>query len=227
MDTLLSNVYLYIKSNLIKIILCFIILVLTFFLFKSCENPLPVSKSDKALIEKLKKDSQKYEDIARVYKDSVKILKEKKVIIKKEIEQSIVTTKEKLKPVSSLKVKGIANYFQSSYKMPVVITQYGVALSDTLAKEVIKDLIKGQGFEEQLELTQKLLTTEEKENTIKDNIIINLDKAIIKKDSLNSIQEIIITNAEQSIKSEKNKKTFWQVATGVAGGIITYLVITK
>lgn len=215
------------KVDWIKVALGITILILVYFLFKSCDNPVPISSGDKALIEKLKKDSKKYEDIARAYKDTVRILKEKKVVIKKEVEESVVSTREKLKPVSSLTSKAIANYFQSNYKMPVVMTQYGVALPDTMAKVVIKDLIQGKGSQEQLVLTQRLLRTEEQENTAKDTIIVNLDRALSKKDSIDAVKTAIIQSTQLSAKSEKNKKTLWQVATGVAVGIITYLVIVK
>lgn len=209
----------------IKVGLCFIILVLVFFLFKSCEKPVTNTETDKTLIEKLQKDSKKYENIANIYRDSVRILKEKKVVIQKEVDKSVTATKEKLKPVSSLTTKGIALYFQTNYKTPVVITQYGVALSDTLGKRVIEDLIKGKGAEEQLDLTQGLLFNEEQENKIKDNIIVNLDKALAVKDSIDAIQNSIIKDTEKSLKAEKNKKTSWQVATGTAVTIITYLII--
>lgn len=224
---LLSNIQEYIKANLVKVILCLIILVLSFFLFRSCQNPEPILQNDKALLEKLQKDSKQYQNIAKVYKDSVKLLNQKKVIIKQDIEKSVTSTKEKLKPVPSLTTKGIANYFQTSYKIPVVITQYGVAVPDTLAKIIISDLIEGQGGKEELVLTKKLLVTEEQENTAKDTIIVNLDKALTKKDSIDTIKNGIIKHAQQSIKVERNKKTFWQVATSVTIGIITYLVIAK
>ena len=81
--------------------------------------------------------------------------------------------KDKIEVVGSLNTKGIANYYQDRYKLPVTITQYGVSLNDTIAKENIKELIQKDGLQMELELTKNLLLFSENQSIIKDTIILN------------------------------------------------------
>lgn len=210
----------------VKIVLWTAIIILSFFLFKSCEGSKELELAnniEKQKVKVLEIDAQKYVDIANQYKDSVTILKTKKQKIKKEIVYVQKSTEEKLKPIPNLTTKGIANYFQDSYKIPVTITQYGVAVPDILGKEIISELIRGQGYKAELKFTKELLVAEEKNGVFKDSTIVNQDKALVKKDSALAVKDIIITNGEKINKKEKNNKTFWQVATGVAVTIATYL----
>lgn len=212
----------------IKVALWVAIIILSFFLFKSCEGSKKLELTntiEKQKVKILEQDAQKYVNIANQYRDTVTLLKQEKQKIKPKIVYVEKKEKEDLKQVSSLTRKGIANYFQDSYKIPVTITQYGVAVPDTLGKAVISDLIRGQGYKAKLIYTQKLLSIEEKSGVAKDTIIVNLDKAITKKDSISEVKDIIIKNNEKSFKKERNKKTFWQVATGVAVTIATYLAV--
>lgn len=212
----------------VKVALWTTVIILSFFLFKSCEGSKELELTntiEKQKVKVLEQEAQKYVDIANQYRDTVTLLKTKKQKVKKEIVYIDKKEKEELKTVSSLTTKGIATYFQDSYKIPVTITQYGVAVTDTLGKAIITDLIRGQGYKAKLIYTQKLLDIEEKSGIAKDTIIKKLDKAIIKKDSASVVKDVIIKNAEKSVRKEKNKKTFWKVATGVAVTIATYLAV--
>jgi hypothetical protein len=204
------------------------IIILSFFLFKSCEGNKELeltNKNEKEKVKILESESQKYVDVANMYRDSVTILKTEKAKTKIKIVYVTKTVEEKLKVASTLHTKGIANYLQDLYKINVVITQYGVAVPDTMGRAVISDLIRGQGYKAELKFTKELLANEEKSGVAKDSIIVNLDKAVVKKDSASVIKDDIINNVEKSFKKEKNKKTFWKVATGVAVTIATYLAV--
>lgn len=220
-----------IKSNLnslknqidwMKVVLWITIIILSFFLFKSCEGSEELELKTQASEQKVKTleyEAQKYVDIANQYKDSVVLLKNKKAVIKDSLIYVTKTTEEKLKVVPTLTTKGIANYFQDNYEIPVTITQYGVAVPDTLGKAIITDLIRGQGYKAQLKFTQQLLNTEEKSGIFKDSTIVKLEQAGVKKDSISLVKEGTILDLKQINKKEKNKKTFWQVTTGVATAI--------
>jgi hypothetical protein len=212
----------------VKLSLWITVAILSLFLFKSCEGVKElelINKASKETEKRLDSEAQRYVDIANAYRDSVIVLKKLKDPIKDSIVYVTKDVDKKLKKVSTLHAKGIASYFQDLYKIPSTITQYGVAIPDTLGKVIISDLIKGQGYKAQLKFTQKLLTIEEKSGKAKDTIISKLDKAIVKKDSASVVLKDQIKVAEISVRKEKNKKTFWKVATGTAVLVATWLAV--
>jgi hypothetical protein len=211
-----------------KLSLWITVAILSLFLFKSCEGVKELeltNKASKEVEKRLNSEAQRYVDIANAYRDSVVILKKLKDPIKDSIIYVEKEVDKKLKIVPTLHTKGIATYFKDLYKIPVTITQYGVAVPDTLGRAIISDLIRGQGYKANLKFTQKLLTIEEKSGKAKDSVISNLDKAIVKKDSTSAVLKDQIKVAETSVRKEKNKKTFWKVATGTAVLIVTWLAV--
>jgi hypothetical protein len=219
-----------IKSQIdwMKVALWITIIILSFFLFKSCEGSKELDLTIKASEQKVKtleSESQKYVDIANQYKDTVTLLKNKKIKVKEKLVSATKDTEKQIKEVPKLQTKGIATYFQDNYKLPLVITQYGVAVSDTLGKAVITDLIKGQGYKTQLKLTQQLLKIEEKSGVAKDSTIVNLEKSGVVKDSISLVKEGTILDLKSLNKKEKNKKTFWQVTAGVAITLATWFAV--
>jgi len=105
--------------------------------------------------------------------------------------------------------KQIGNYYQERYKLPVTLTQYGVSLSDTLAKKNITELIQKDGCFAEVKLFKVQLTLEEKKGVLKDTIIGNFKRANVDLNKAIFAQKKIIINSENSLKKEKNKKTFW------------------
>lgn len=205
----------------------FIALVIVCFLYlRSCEDVARLEASNSELksdVKVLGKDAQRYVDIANAYRDTVIILKKKKPAIKDSIVYVEKKQEKDIKVVSSLTTKGIATYFQELYKIPVTITQYGVAVPDTLGKAVITDLIRGQGYKAQLKFTQELLVLEERGSAAKDSTITNQDKALDKVNAANTTQEAIIKNTEGQFKKERNKKTGWKA---ISGGLAILLLVS-
>jgi hypothetical protein len=120
-----------------------------------------------------------------------------------------------------LNTKGIANYYQNRYKLPVTITQYGVALTDTIAKKNIVELVQKDGLIKELQSTQTMLSIEEKKSVAKDSIIYNKSFIIVEKDKVITNHLEIEKNLNKSIKSEKVKKNIWKVtAIGIFGGAV-------
>lgn len=152
-----------------------------------------------------------YQTPIKIYKDKIVNLEKIKEVEKIKIVTVIKEVKEKVAAVDSLNTKEIANYYQKRYKLPVTITQYGVALKDTVAKLNIVELIQKDGLLRELSHTKNILNITETQSKIKDSIIDN--------------HITIEKNLTNSVKSEKAKKTFWQI---VSGGILVgagYLLI--
>jgi len=210
-----------------KAISYFVIFLLSIIILSTCTNSenAQLALKDKIKISDLKADIYKSK-ITQLNANIVQIGKQKQaervkiVTVIKEVEK-------KINLVPKLNTKGIANYYQNRYKLPVTITQYGVALSDTIAKLNIKETIEKDGLQMELELTKNILLFSENQNIIKDTIILNKDLIIIQKDSQIGLHLQLEKSLNKSIKAEKTKKTIWKVASGIllAGG--GYYLVTQ
>jgi cell division protein FtsB len=194
-----------------------VIAVLCFLLLKSCTGGKELRLANDELKTEVKElilSSDKY--VAKNNELSSKIvqLEKLKAKVKTEIVYIENKTKSDLKKVPTLNTKQIANYYQERYKLPVTLTQYGVSLSDTIAKKNITELIEKDGCFAEVKLFKVQLTLEEKKGVLKDTIIGNFKRANVDLNKAIFAQKKIIINTENSLKKEKNKKTFWQVTSG-------------
>jgi hypothetical protein len=109
-----------------------------------------------------------------------------------------------------------------------------VRLKVPVAKLAIKDIIKGDGCEIELKMTQeKLLKIEEREKE-KDSHIILLEEKdknnnfmLGKKDEQLKVSEDLTKSLHKELKSQRTKTFFWKVGTYVGIIASTYLIITK
>jgi len=229
----------YLKSNQMKLDLSIlkslildygqhlVILVLSFFLFRSCQGNEELNIANRDLryeVKELVASADKYANKVNELNDKIVQLENQKQKIKKEIIYVQNKTKSDVKKVPALSTKQIANYYQERYKLPVTITQYGVSLPDTIAKKNIVELIEKDGCFQEVKLFKIQLQLEEEKGILKDTMIGNLTNANLHKAVF--AQDKIIDNAEKSLRKEKNKKTFWQVATGAVIVGAGYLLIT-
>ena len=109
-----------------------------------------------------------------------------------------------------------------------------VRLKVPVAKLVVKDILKGDGCEIELKLTQeKLIKTEEREKE-KDSQIIFLEEKnknnnfmLGKKDEQLKVSEELNDKLHKELKSQRVKTSLWQF--GTFAGIIasTYLILLK
>jgi hypothetical protein len=109
-----------------------------------------------------------------------------------------------------------------------------VRLKVPVAKLVIKDILKGDGCEVELKLTQeKLIKTEEREKE-KDSHIVLLEEKdknnnfmLGKKDEQLKVSEELTNSLHKELKGQRTKTFLWKV--GTYAGIIasTYLIISK
>jgi hypothetical protein len=109
-----------------------------------------------------------------------------------------------------------------------------VRLKVPVAKLAIKDILKGDGCEVELKLTQeKLIKTEEREKE-KDSHIFLLEEKdknnnfmLGKKDEQLKISEELTNSLHKELKGQRTKTFLWKV--GTYAGIIasTYFIITK
>ena len=109
-----------------------------------------------------------------------------------------------------------------------------VRLKVPVDKLAIKDILKGDGCEVELKLTQeKLIKTEEREKE-KDSHIVLLEEKdknnnfmLGKKDEQLKVSEELTNSLHKELKGQRTKTFLWKV--GTYAGIIasTYLIITK
>lgn len=221
--TILKSLFLDYWKNIVILTLCF-------FLYRSCQGGKELQVANQKLkveVRELVFTADKYVAKNNKLNDKIVLLEKKKQKVKKQIVHVQEKTKSDIKKVPTLNTKQIATYYQERYKLPITITQYGVSLSDTLAKKNIVELIEKDGCFEEIKLVKIDLDIEEKKGVAKDSINNNLTNAnILLKDAVVG-QNKIIDNAEKSVRKEKNKKTFWQVATGAVTIGAGYLLIVK
>lgn len=207
-----------------------VILVLSFFLFKSCEgsNELKLANDDlKKEVKELVASADDYVAKNNALNDKITLLEKQKQKVKTEIVYIQNKAKSDIEKVTSLNSSQIAKYYQERYKLPIVITQYGVSLSDTVAKKNIVELVEKEGCFEEIKLVRTELQIEEQKGVLKDSVNGNLVNANILLKEAFTDQNKIIDNAEKSLRKEKNKKKFWQVATGAVIVAAGYLLIVE
>jgi len=207
-----------------------LIIVLGISLFKSCNGSEELQIANRNLkveVKELVASSDKYVAKVNELNDKLTLLEKQKQKIKTEIVYVQNKAKSDVEKVATLNTKQIGKYYQERYKLPITITQYGVSLSDTIAKKNITELIQKDGCFTEIKLVETQLQLEEKKGIVKDTIIGNITKANIDLHKAVFAQDKIINNAEKSLRKEKRNKTFWKV---VSGAILTgagYLLITQ
>ena len=203
------------------------IIILSILLFRNCQDNEKLQLANSNFKQELKISDLKIEKhVNRInaLNDSLVILNKLKQREKVKIVTVTKEVEKKIQSVGSLTTKGIANYYSNRYKLKPVITQYGVALKDTVHKMVIVDLIKKDGLVLELNHTKNVLNIAEKQLNIKDGVLILKDSIISEKDKQIDSHFKIEKNLNKSIKIEKSKKTFWQItAVGILGGSIYLL----
>lgn len=202
-------------------------MVVVFFKFNGTNELKLANSSLEKDVKSYKANAKKYVDENNLLKDSITLLETRKAKAEKEIVYIEKESQSKLEKVPNMSTKNIANYYQKRYTAPVVITQYGVALSDSIAKKNIKETIEKDYCFQEIKLVKEVLLIEEKKGEVKDSINQNLTKAFQEIEKANTAQTEMIQNVEKSLKKEKRKKTFWKVATVAAISASAYLVITK
>ena len=203
------------------------IIILSILLFRNCQDNEKLQLANSNFKQELKISDLKIEKhVNRInaLNDSLVILNKLKQREKVKIVTVTKEVEKKIQSVGSLTTKGIANYYQDRYKLPIVITKYGISLSDTIAKKNIVELVQKDGLVLELNHTKNILKITENQSEIKDGIVILKDSIISEKDKQIDLHFKIEKNLNKSIKIEKSKKTFWQItAVGILGGSIYLL----
>lgn len=109
-----------------------------------------------------------------------------------------------------------------------------VVLTQQVAKKVVKDLIRLDGCEEELKLTQIKVIKLEEVVTYKDTTIslyIDKDKnnqyIIQQQEKQLKISEDLSKSLEKELKKQKFQGIFYKIGTIVFGAATTYFIITK
>ena len=109
-----------------------------------------------------------------------------------------------------------------------------IRITTPVAKLAIKDILKGDGCEVELKLTQvKLIKTEEREKE-KDSHIFLLEEKdknnnfmLGKKDEQLKVSEELTNSLHKELKGQRNKTFLWKVGTYAGIVASTYLLIVK
>jgi hypothetical protein len=207
-----------------RVITYFIIVLLSVIVLSTCKNSQKLELANGSLKKDIKISdlkAEKYANRINALNDSLIVLERSKQREKLVVKTIVKEVQTNIQAVGSLNTKGIANYYQNRYKLPVTITQYGVALTDTIAKKNIVELVQKDGLVKELQSTQTMLSIEEKKSVAKDSIISNKSLIIVEKDKQLKTKDEIEKNLNKSIKSEKVKKNIWKVtAFGILGGAV-------
>ena len=216
------------KINYERVITYSSIVILLIIVFSTCTNNEKMQLTISGLEQKNEISDLKIEKhVNRInaLNDKITSLETTKQREKIKIVTVVKEVKDKIEVVGSLNTKGIANYYQDRYKTPIIITQYGVALKDTVAKLNIVELIQKDGLLRELDHTKNILNITENQSKIKDGILILKDSIISEKDNQIDSHFKIEANLTKSVKSERTKKTIWKI---VSGGILVgagYLLV--
>ena len=206
-----------------------IIAILTLLLFRNCQDNEKLQLSNDVLKKDIKISElqvDKYAKRINLLNDRITILETAKTSEKTKIVTVVKEVEKKIQSVGNLSTNGIATFYSNRYKLKqVTITQYGVALKDTVHKMVIVDLIKKDGLVLELNHTKNILNLTENQSKIKDEVIVFKDSINAEKDKQIDSHIAIEKNLTKQVKSEKTKKTVWQL---ISGGILVgagYLLI--
>ena len=111
-------------------------------------------------------------------------------------------------------------------------TEKSIRLKVPIAKLVIKDLVIGDGAQEELSLLNNKLNLLENKIVLKDSIITNLNKSVMnfesilltKSDQLALSQELSL-KLQTDLKKQKAKTKLFQLGSGalVVGGLVLLL----
>ena len=109
-----------------------------------------------------------------------------------------------------------------------------IRIKTPVAKLALKDILKGDGCEVELKLTQeKLIKTEEREKE-KDSHIVLLEEKdknnnfmLGKKDEQLTVSEELTNSLHKELKVQRNKTFLWKVGTYAGIVASTYLIIIK
>ena len=221
------------------------LVIVSFLYFKSCEGSTELESS--LATSKTKQESylaiaKTNEDAAVFYRKQANNRKSKIANLEKDVAGLKASKKgvdkktaEKIKKVQNYSSQEIKKYYQKEFKyLDIPIVASGLIHSDSLNKMIITVIEKGKGAQEKLVITEKALIKSEEANKELKQANGELEKSndsfSVANDNLEKANEEAndsVKIVEKSLRKEKNKKTFWQVATMAVVGIGTYLLIVK
>jgi hypothetical protein len=85
--------------------------------------------------------------------------------------------------------------------------------------------VQKDGLVQELSLTKNVLSISDKSNSVKEIIIQNKDSIITEKDNQIGTHLDIEKSLNKTIRQEKTKKTFWQIATVTVAGLTVYSLV--
>lgn len=195
---------------------------------KSCVEASDLHLSNISLNKEISQSTalaNKYLSQNKILTSKIDSLEKAKAAVKEKVVAVEKKTETEVKKASVFTSKEVADYYSKRYGSDFVSTKSGIIFSDTIKKLNITELIQKDGCFAERWLLKKQISIEEAKGFKKDTIIKNYFAADFEKQKAIDKQNSLIKNQEELLKSEKTKKTFWQIATGSAIGIAGYLLI--
>lgn len=169
-------------------------------------------------------------------KKNITLLKKDSIKSNMEIAQLKNKVSTQLAVISHYNITDIAKWYQTRYndKKGVVVTQYGVALSDTIAKQNISEQTVCDGAKEEmtivktdLQMQKTIVREQDKVVAVSDGINRDLRFAIQEGNKALDSSEATAKIAEKGLRKERNEKNMWKVITGMVITAAGYLIIFK
>lgn len=222
----------FFKSNWKNIALILLVL----FVFYQCND-----SSDLQLANsQLKKDAEQHLKNAELfqskneslianeqkYNDTIALLKSKESNLINQKKEIVLKSEKKIAEIKKFTSSQIANYIKTRYQAKeseVITQQNGTLVIDTISKQIIVDLQKGDSCEETIYVLEEQIDNKEQIEKQKDEIIsnvkeqnVNLLSAIDEYKSANQLKQNALNNTEKLFKKERNKKNIFKITTVLA-----------
>jgi len=188
-----------------------VVFVLAFLLFKSCQTNNEVQLANNDLKKEVKDITKELTEKNKDLQGKIGQLEKKKQKTNTKIAYIQNKAKKEIEKVAKLSTIQLADFYAKRYDNEPEITENGVILIDTVAKQNIIELMQKDLCESEIEFVKDNLKITEQQSMIKDTIIDNFGKSLTEHQK---VMNEIIKNTEKSLRKEKVKKNFWKLTSG-------------
>jgi len=197
------------------------VFLLAFLLFKSCQTNNDVQLTNNVLKKEVKNITKELTEKNKDLQVKIGQLQKQKQKTNTKIVYIQNKAKKDIEKVAKLSTIQLADFYAKRYDIDPEITENGVILIDTVAKQNIVELIQKDACVNEIEFVKDNLKITEQQSMIKDTIIDNFGKSLTEHQK---VMNEIVKNAEKSLRKEIVKKNFWKLTSfGVLSGAI-YLI---
>lgn len=226
----------------------FVLIIMCFFMFNQCNrsDSLAYEKEvmekemkeyKKSVAEKLKENKAIKKEVVKLKNDVAELRKENSNSEAK-IAAAESKNRKQQSQISKMSEDDMTRYFKKRYdtKTDVVKTNLGIALKDTISKQVITELEDYDFTAEKVSYLEVMYSKEKKANEINAEIIKKSEETeknlifVLEKDKdVIDMQNKYAEDQEKEINRQARQNTLLKVSVpvGIAIGVVTGFLITK